>query len=615
MSRPRSFFDSLPRSWRIFRHIAPRLRGAGGRIAGAVAALFAGVALRILEPWPLKYVLDRIIAQQSPGQQSPAQNGDSSINPVTLLTVAAVAIVLITATRAFFEFRRTIGFALIGNKVITQLRSDLFGHMQNLSLDFHNASRKGDLTIRVISDVNMLKEVVISAVLPLLSSVLILLGMAGVMLWMHWKLALIAIATFPCFWLLAARSGRKIHDASRKQRKREGALAATASESMSAQQAVQSLSLQGVFHSAFATQNNKSQKEGVKTSRLTAGLERTVDVMIATASTAVLWQGGRYAMSGEISPGELIVFLAYLKRGFKPLQDFAKYTGRLSKATAAGERILELLDAEPSVSSRPNAAAAPAIHGHIQFETLRFGYDDESVILSDINLEIQPGQHVALVGPSAIGKSTFLSLLMRLYDPTGGRILIDGCDIRDWTLESLRSQISIVLQDNMLFAATIRDNIGYANADASSADIEAAARLASAHDFIERLPDGYDTVLGERGVNLSHGQRQRIAIARAAIRRSPILLLDEPTTGLDEHNERTVIESLLRVRAGRTTFTVTHNLRFASQADVVIYLSDGRIAEHGSHAELLHANGDYARMFRQQIAVPSTEPVANAVAS
>ncbi|MEZ6060692.1 MAG: ABC transporter ATP-binding protein [Planctomycetaceae bacterium] len=604
MSRPKSVFDSLPRSWRIFRYLAPRMRGEWKAIAAGLAALFTGVAFRIFEPWPLKYVLDRIVAQQLPGQLAP-ESGDT----LTLLTIAAFAIVLITAARAFFEYRQTIGFALVGNRIITQLRSDLFGHMQNLSLDFHNSSRKGDLTIRVISDVNMLKEVVISALLPLASSLLILLGMASVMLWMHWKLALIAIGTFPVFWLFAARSGRKIHDASRRQRRREGALAATASESMSAQQAVQSLSLQNVFHTAFASQNNKSQKEGVRTSRLTAGLERTVDVMIATASAAVLWQGGRYALSGELSPGELVVFLTYLKRGFKPLQDFAKYTGRLSKATAAGERVIELLDTEPSVCDYPDAVQAPAVQGHVQLENVSFGYDTESVVLRRLNLDIPPGHHVALVGPSGIGKSTVLSLLMRLYDPKAGRVLIDGADIRSWTLQSLRSQISIVLQDNMLFAASIRDNIRYANPAATDDDVEAAARIASAHDFIQQLPDGYDTQLGERGVNLSHGQRQRIAIARAAIRRSPILLLDEPTTGLDEHNEQAVIESLLRVRAGRTTFTVTHNLRFASKADLVVFLSDGQISECGTHAELLHSNGQYARMFRRQVAVHSSDPV------
>jgi ATP-binding cassette, subfamily B, bacterial len=292
------------------------------------------------------------------------------------------------------------------------------------------------------------------------------------------------------------------------------------------------------------------------------------------------------------------VFLAYLKSAYRPIQDFAKYTSRLGKASAAGERVIDLLERVPDVRDLPNAVRAPGFSGGIVFEDVGFSYDPANPLLEQIRFRIEPGQHVALVGPSGGGKTTLVSLILRLYDATHGSVKMDGRDLREFTLESLRAQISVVLQDNVLFATSVRENIACGAQGASFDEIESAARLANAHDFILSLPRGYDTVLGERGITLSHGQRQRIAIARAAIRKAPILILDEPMTGLDRKNEREVLAALEGLYKSRTTFLITHDPHHAATADLILYLEHGQIVERGSHFELMNSNGKYAALHR-----------------
>jgi ATP-binding cassette subfamily B protein len=372
------------------------------------------------------------------------------------------------------------------------------------------------------------------------------------------------------------------------------------------------LSLEEKFNTDFSSQNQLDLKEGVKAKRLAAALERRVDVFIALATALVLWYGARLVLRQELTPGDLLVFLAYLKNAFKPVRDFAKYTSRLAKASAAGERVIDLFDRKPEVQDLPAAMRAPAFQGSIRFTSVNFVYEPDSIVLRDVDFEIQAGQHMALVGPSGTGKSTIASLILRLYDPITGCVMIDDRDIRAYTLESLRRQISVVMQDNLLFAASIRDNIAYGANGVSQKAIEGAARLANAHDFIMALPDGYDTLVGERGVTFSSGERQRIAIARAAIRSAPILILDEPTTGLDEENEQMVIQSLnwlARMRK-HTTVLITHNLLHAARADRILYLEGGRIVENGTHLDLMQANGRYASLYRIQAVMngqPTTE--------
>ncbi|HAG85708.1 MAG TPA: protein tyrosine phosphatase, partial [Cyanobacteria bacterium UBA12227] len=365
-------------------------------------------------------------------------------------------------------------------------------HLQRLSLSFHNQAKTGDLITRVTYDTDRLREVTVTAALPLVVNTLTLIGMVGVMFWLNGELALIAIAVFPLFVFSSIQITKRIRGISRQHRQREGAMAATAAEAMGAIKVVQALSLEAMLETMFSTHNQKSLEEGVQAQQLSARLQRTVELLVAVATALVLWRGVQLVVQKTVTPGDLLVFITYLKTAFKPTRQLAKYLGQIAKAIASGERIIELLDTIPDIRDLRGAIEAPTFQGAIEFKNVTFAYEDKT-ILNSINFEVKPGQRVALVGPSGGGKSTLVSLLLRFYDPLEGQILIDGHDLREYKLESLRRQISIVLQDSILFAASIRDNIAYGSLGATQEEIETAARLANAHDFIIDLPQGYDT--------------------------------------------------------------------------------------------------------------------------
>jgi ATP-binding cassette subfamily B protein len=559
----------------------------------------AGVALRLAEPWPLKLVLDHVLLGGAAAAVTP-YGFLGSLSPLALLTVCAIGVVALSGLRALADYHQRLGLVKVGNRVLRHVRNHVFVHVQSLSLSFHDRSRSGDLIVRVTRDVSLIRDVSATAIFPMFASVLILVGMFSVMLLLQWKLALLAMATVPLFWVSALRIGRGIRVAARKQRKREGAMAATAAESITAIREVQALGIGESFADNFAGSNRESQKEDLKAARLSAKLGRTVDVLTALATALVLWYGALLVLRGTLTAGDLVVFLSYLRRGFRPAKDFAKYSGRLAKATAAGERVLALLGRMPEVQERPDALVPARLEGAIRFEGVSFEYEPGRPALRDVGLRIEPGQFVALTGPSGSGKSTLTSLLLRLYDPDRGRVCLDGEDLRDYALGPVRSQISVVLQDALLFSGTVAENIACGNGEVDAERIEAAPRLARADGFIRRLPDGYDTLVGERGVTLSRGQRQRLSIARAALRGAPLLVLDEPTTGLDERNERAVASAIVRLSRSATTILVTHDVALTRLADLVVYLEDGRVVEQGSPGELLAARGRYAELCRMR---------------
>ena len=593
MARPKSARDTFSRFWKMLRHFMPAIRREIPLIAGSVVAMLTSVALGLLEPWPYKFVTDLLTGQVTGVLATLGSN--------TVLAIMSLGLIVIVGLRATSDYFKTVGFALVGNHVMGRVRDDLYRHVQTLSPSFHDKARSGDLLVRVTGDIKLMRDVAITALLPMMANTLVLVGMVLVMFLTNWRLALLAMIIMPLFALSTVRLGRRIHEAAGKQRQREGAIAASAAEALSSVKVVQALSLENHFEGHFCSQSKRSATEGVKTRRLSARLERTADVLIACATAIVMWYGSRLVLNSEIKFSDLGLFLFYLKRGFQPLQDFAKYTGRLAKAAAAGERIVELLDQTSDIQDSPDAVEAPRLVGNVSFSQVTFGYAAKSPIFQDLSFSIAAGQRVALVGDSGAGKSSVLNLLLRFYDPQAGRIEIGGSDIRAWTLASLRRQIGVVLQDTILFAANVSENIALGAQDVSQEEIETAARLANAHGFISELPQGYDTIVGERGVNLSQGQRQRIAIARAAVRDSRILLLDEPTTALDEQNEREVSAALRRLAQGRTTFLVTHDLRQAESADLVLFFERGQIKECGTHEELLDRKGRYALLYRSQL--------------
>jgi ATP-binding cassette subfamily B protein len=589
----------LPGVIRIVKRFWPLIRQRRTLISGSLLALLAETVLKLLEPWPLKFVFDQVIvpgAAHSTSQTNPLHGMDA----VWLLTMAAMAIVAIASFRALFSYLSTYGMSLVAIQVLAEVRSNLYSHLQRLSLSFHSQFKSGDLITRVISDIEKLRTVTIKAALPLFSNLVAVSGMGIIMFWLNWELALIVGAVFPLFVFSFSRLLTRIREFARQHRKTEGAIANTTSETIGAIKVVQALFLHHQFEQTFTEQNTRSLNEGAESMKLSVLLEGTVQVLMAIGIALVLWRGSQVVLQQSLTAGELLVFINYLKTAFEPVRDLTKQFGLIAKATASGERVIDLLDYEPNVRDMPRAQTAHLFSGAVRFERIYFGYGPEQEILNDINLVVEPAQQVAIVGPSGSGKSTLASLLLRLYDPSSGRILMDGQDLRDYKLQSLRQQISVVMQDSVLFATSIRENIAYGKLNATDAEVERAARLANAHDFILELPQGYNTILGERGSKLSGGQRQRIAIARAAIRQSPIVILDEPTTGLDSASEQAVNQALKRLTRGCTTFTISHNLNAIVDADQILYIERGRIREQGTHDELMNCPGRYAALYHLQ---------------
>ena len=566
----------------------------------AILALVTKVLARLIAPWPLKLIFDFVLVPDAHSAQLdwPVLR-DMGSN--VLLAVLAIAIIATALFRAMSAYISLVGLSVAASRIIADIRADLYAHIQRLSLSFHYSAKSGDLITRITSDVNTLRNATVDATLPLIVDTLTLVSMVGVMFWIDWELALIALAVFPLFIISSFKLTKQIKKVSRKQRHRESAMAATAAEALGAIKVVQALSLERRLEKIFEDDNRQSLEDSAYTQQLSAGLQRTAEILVAVATALVLWRGAIIVQQSNATPGDLLVFITYLKTAFKPTHSLAKETAKISKASASGERIMDLFDLVPGVQDQLDAVEARPFKGDIRFDEVSFAYQQsEGMTLDNISFEVNAGEHIALVGPSGSGKSTLVSLLLRLYDPLSGQISIDGVDIQHYQIESLRQQISIVLQDSVLFGATIRENIAYGTVGASDHDIIWAAKLANAHDFIMRLPQGYDTPMSERGATLSGGQRQRIAIARAAIRQACIVILDEPTVGLDNKSEKIVNAALSRLIVGKTTFLITHDLKAAETFDRIFYIEDGQVIESGTHSVLMRQAQHYAALYEMQ---------------
>jgi ATP-binding cassette subfamily B protein len=571
-SRPTRWAEILPSLGRIRRHLGPYLRPHRPALAGGLVALVAATLFQLLEPWPLKVIVDNVLGGEPlPELLSPLGSG-------ALIAVALAALVVVVALRAAANYAATIAFALVGNRVVTRLRSDLFAHLQALPLAFHVHSRVGDMTMRLMADIGMTREAAVTAALPLIGNFLILAGLVAVMLWMNWVLALIALFPLPLVWFATVSRGRKIQDVSRAQRRREGQMASAAGEALAGIRSVQALGLEARVAAVFDGANAQGLKQDLKGKRLAAGLERRVDLVIGIATAGVLGIGAHLVLAETLTLGTLLVFLTYMKTALRPVRDLAKLTARLAKASAAGERILDVLNvALPA--ERDDLPEMPRPKGNIAFENVIFAYGPERPVLSGFNLSIAAGTSVAVMGPSGGGKSTIANLLLALAEPDSGEITIDGQSISAFHRKSVRHAMTMVLQETWIFAGTIRDNIAITCPDADDNEIARAVCIAGLEETIAAWPKGLDTEVGEAGADLSGGQRQRIAIARAALSDAPILILDEPTTGLDQTTRRQVVDALMRMAFGRTTLLITHEPGLAARADRTVWLEDGRIVE------------------------------------
>jgi ATP-binding cassette subfamily B protein len=579
---------------------------------GILAAVGSGIA-NLLEPWPLKIVLDNVLKSKAPatGWLNRLFFSITGGDKLAILEFAAIAVMAIAVIGGLCAYAEKLLTTSVGQWVMHDLRQTLYFHIQRLSLAYHDRKQTGDLISRVTSDIDAIQTFIASSLLDALVDVLTLLGMVGVMSYINWRFTLIALSIAPPLAMVVFVYTRNIKKASRAVRKKEGEIVSVIQEVLTSIRVVKAFAREDYEQRRLEDESLENVEIALRARSLKARLAPLVSVIVAAGTGLVLWFGSRMVLAGSLEPGSLILFIFYLGKMYKPMQDLSKMTDAYTKASVGYERIREVLDTQGEIKDLPGARRVSRLKGAVEFEHVTFGYDPNRLALEDVSFKIAPGQVAAFVGPTGAGKTTIISLIPRFYDPSGGVVKIDGVDIRRFQQRSLRRQISFVLQETVLFRGPIWQNIAYGKPDASRAEIHRAAELANAGEFIEKMPDGYDSTIGERGVTLSGGQRQRIAIARAVIRDTPILILDEPSSGLDAESEKLVFEALDRLMKGKTSIVIAHRLSTIRSADVIFVVKDGAIVERGSHGQLNAAGGLYAALHEIQFGETHDREPAN----
>lgn len=579
---------------RFARYVRPQ------RLALMAAFLTAmgAVATQLAAPWPIKLIFDSVLSDKPLPAWLAVLAPGASATPSSLLALTCGAILLIGILDAVFSHVRDITLADVGQRVVGNIRRDLFAHFQTLPPSVYERRRTGDLLMRLTGDVQMLRIMLVGAVITLGQSGLTVAAMVIAMVWFNPLLAAVSLATIPLTGFAGWRISRQIRRASADAREKESVVANIAHDVLGAMSVIQAFNRQPVEQKRFSRGNRSTVRAGLKTTRLESKLDRTVALASTAATCAIVYLGVDSVLRGKMTAGGLLVFISYLRAMNKPIRQMAKLAGQAAKATTCAERIAEVFALRPAVQDAPHSQPLVDVRGAVTFENVSFRYDEgAAAALSEVSLQFEPGRRVAIVGHSGAGKSTLAKLLLRFHDPSEGCIRIDGADLREVTLASLRRQIGWVHQDTILFGMTIAENIALGCPDASEASIREIARRVHADEFIEELPERYETILGQSGSTLSGGQRQRIALARALLHQPRILLLDEPASGLDAVSRRRVEEAWLSPSNTATTLVICHRLRDMERFDQVVVLRQGRLCEYGTHAELLAKRGEYAAMF------------------
>ena len=565
---------------RILSYIKPYMH----RLIFAMFCTIMAAAGNLYIPWIIKDMIDEVLADK---------NG-------TMLNWIAASIIAIFVVRGLFWYGQNYLMSYVGQSVIIDIRAAVFKKLQRLSVSFYDKNKTGTIMSYVTNDVNALQSAMVENTIEMITEGFILIGSVVAMIYLDWRLTLFTVCTFPVVLWFMEFFGKKIRKTGGRIQECTADITSVLQESVASARVIKSFVREDYEVDRFDVENRANFRANMKNAQLMATLTPVVELVAAIGVTMIIWYGGNNVINGTITAGSLVAFLTYAVNISNPIKRLTRVIGNIQKALAAAQRVFMIIDMPEEIAESRDAKQLPEVSGKVEFQNVSFAYDDKGNVITDLSFSVKPGEVIAIVGPSGAGKSTIANLLPRFYDVNKGDIKIDGHSVREVTLDSLREQVGIVPQETMLFNGSVYNNILYGRLDATKEELEAAAKAANAHDFIMQLTDGYETKLGDRGVNLSGGQRQRIAIARAILKNPRILILDEATSALDTESERVVQEALDRLMVGRTSFVIAHRLSTVKNADKILVLEKGNLVESGTHDELLALDGLYAHLYKIQ---------------
>jgi ABC-type multidrug transport system fused ATPase/permease subunit len=598
----------------VFPLIWSLLKPYRGSLVIILAAMLVQTAMSVATPWPLKIILDNVVGEHKlpPWLDDFLRPFMSSGTKMQIAAAAAIATIVIALLGAAASYLANYYTTSVGQWVANDLRLRTYHHLQRLSLNYYNTHEMGTLLSTITADVQTIQNFASSSTLGILVDMFTIVGMLLIMFWLNWDFTLIAVGVTPFMLLMVSRFKKTVKKATREVRKQQSNVVAVVQQGLESMRVVKAFGRQDLEQEELSEVSKATVEAALKARRVKALLSPIVAVTVSLCTAFVLWRSSSLILKGAMTAGALTVFLSYLTKFFKPVQDLATMTNTIAQTAVGVERVRAILEANDVIEERPDAREPQPLKGDIKFENVAFAYNQDAPVLTDVNFEIKAGQMVGVVGPTGGGKSTIVSMIPRFYDPSAGKVSVDGVDIRDYKIHGLRNQIAYVLQETVLFRGTVADNIAYGRGSATRDQVVEAAKLANADEFIAKMPHGYDTMVGDRGDTLSGGQRQRIGIARAIIRNNPILILDEPTAALDTESEQLVMEALERLMKGRTVITIAHRLSTIRNSDKIVVLKGGVVAEEGTHDELIARGGVYAELYHIQFDKPPAEVAAAA---